>query len=137
MKAEKVAHLDEANQSVLANVVDEIAERLKRGESPRIEEYAARCPELQTSLHRTYAALVRMRKLVEDWTERMESAGDLQPARQLGDFRILRELRRGCGRPLHMPWPRAARPAGFFRRVLCEDPGRGGPPGVRGAKTRK
>ena len=83
---------DAALESLVARVADEFVTRLKQGERPDVEEYAARHPEHAAVLREVLAAL----QLVE------QSAAGAGPAPAdeplpgyLGDFRILREVGRG------------------------------------------
>jgi hypothetical protein len=78
-------------ESLVARVADEFQERLKRGERPGVEEYAARHPEAADLLRKVLAAL----EVVG-----LSAVGAAAPAEgsapeTLGDFRLLREVGRG------------------------------------------
>src|SRR4051812_22773323 len=88
------APVDESLESLVARVVDEVRERRRRGESPDVEEYAARHPEAADTLRNVLAAL----HLIEASLSGQNGAADTsEPAvvGTLGDFRILREVGRG------------------------------------------
>ena len=84
----------------LVRLAEEFAGRHRRGERPSPAEYAARYPELASRIHDLFPALV----LIEEFGSvgggatgphgEPGSAGGEAP-RQLGDYRILRELGRG------------------------------------------
>jgi eukaryotic-like serine/threonine-protein kinase len=81
-------------------LADEFAERYRRGERPRLSEYAEKYPELADEIHELFPALVAIEQFgsgVDPATgpsaPRLEPAGPI-PER-LGDYRILREIARG------------------------------------------
>lgn len=81
-----------AFDSVLDSILDDFAAKLERGAEPRIEDYLQRCPERADELRELLAAVEVM--------ARLESPADAEPSpllgvRDLGDFRILREVGRG------------------------------------------
>ena len=81
--------------------------RLRRGERPNLEDYAARCPERADEIRELFPALVEMEQLkpaaevatgsVERSSPRPESAaGTASPHPEwLGDYRILRVIGEG------------------------------------------
>src|SRR5262245_5876373 len=81
--------------------------RLRRGERPSLEEYAARCPERADEIRELFPALVEMEQLkpgVEAATGALEPPGPrpepaARPAsphpERLGDYRILRVIGEG------------------------------------------
>jgi WD40 repeat protein/serine/threonine protein kinase len=81
---------------LLTRLADEFAERYRRGERPSLGEYADRYPELADDIRELFPALVDMEQAKEDLGE-AETATEspLSRLRQLGDFRILREIGRG------------------------------------------
>lgn len=93
MSAER-AHADDAAESLLADVIDEITQRLNSGESVRIEDYAAKYPEIAESLTSLVGALTLLHQPgladVDD-----ASTSDIEPHGRLGDFNIIREIGRG------------------------------------------
>lgn len=92
----------ETNADRLADIVDEWQARLRRGEKPDVEEYAARHPDLAGDLRDLLPALAAVEDLKGDALDRTiapqagadpsDGAAQLE---QLGDFRILREVGRG------------------------------------------
>src|SRR5262245_4829721 len=81
---------------LLTRLADEFAQRYRRGERPSLREYTDRHPELADDIRALFPALVEMEQAKED----REGAGapaeaPLPRLRQLGDFRILREVGRG------------------------------------------
>src|SRR5262245_38098779 len=77
---------------------EEFAARFRRGEQPSVQEYIDRCPGLADEIRELFPALVEVERVKEDQPERpgaAETAVDLPPLGQVGDYRILREVGRG------------------------------------------
>jgi eukaryotic-like serine/threonine-protein kinase len=81
-------------------LADEFFQRRRRGETPTVEEYAAKYPELAAEIHDLFPALA----IVEDLGDNLDAMADLAPGKvvaedgerkQLGDYRIIREVGRG------------------------------------------
>jgi serine/threonine protein kinase/Flp pilus assembly protein TadD len=85
-------------ESLVAEVADEFMQRLRRGESPDVEDYAARYPQHATALKQVLAALTLMRDpttaFAGDDVSHLAASREPRPG-LLGDFRILREIGRG------------------------------------------
>jgi hypothetical protein len=75
---------------LLDRVAEEFAERWRRGERPSVGEYAERYPDLADDLRDLLPALAELERAEPPRPEPAE------PRRQVGDYRILRELGRGC-----------------------------------------
>jgi serine/threonine protein kinase len=80
-------------------LADEFAERIRRGESPSIEQYEASHPEWASVIRQVFEPIEIVEKLS---VQRPSSTGNRDPIvpclivpSQLGDFRILREIGRG------------------------------------------
>ncbi len=92
-----------ADAMLPANRVDELAEefarRLRAGEQPSVEEYAARHPERADEVRAVLAAVEMMEQLKprrEDELPRGASASLPDgPLKRIGDYRIVREIGRG------------------------------------------
>lgn len=81
-------------------LAEEFADRFRRGERPSMTEYITRYPELSDQIRDLFPALVVMEQFgsVADPAEKITESGVLvgaQIPRQLGEFRILREVGRG------------------------------------------
>jgi serine/threonine protein kinase/WD40 repeat protein len=75
---------------LLDQIVEEFAARFRRGERPALAEYTQRYPELAEEIRELFPAVVEV--------ERVEPAVKTTPPtplRQVGDYRILREIGRG------------------------------------------
>jgi serine/threonine protein kinase/WD40 repeat protein len=74
---------------LLDKLAEEFAERFRRGERPSLQEYIDRHPDLADDIRELFPAMVEM--------ERGEIAGGpaAPPLRQVGDYRILREVGHG------------------------------------------
>ena len=74
----------------------EFIERLRLGENPTVEEYAAMHPELADEIRDLFPTIATMEglKLSKEANSGRTSLGTLK-LKQLGDFRIIRELGRG------------------------------------------
>lgn len=81
-------------------LADEFLERLRRGEQPTIDDYAARHPQWASEIRQLFPVIEGMERL-----KQRQGAGRLAsgltpdpaapPVERLGDYRILRELGRG------------------------------------------
>lgn len=75
----------------LAELVDEITDRINRGEDPQIDEYAGDDPQLREALEQIVATIALLHGPAIGI-----SSDDVPPGvGQLGDFRLIRELGRG------------------------------------------
>src|SRR5262245_42939344 len=90
---------EESEGEVLFNgLVDEFAERYRRGERPSVREYTGRYPQLAEQIRDLFPALAEIEQVKQEQTT-PETGGAGPPAtglpRQLGDYRVVRELGRG------------------------------------------
>ena len=89
-----VAHTERGDDiaDLVARVVEEYFERLRRGERPQLEEFVEKYPEI-SDLLRTVIPGLQAAEQSPDAT----SAGKVshEQHQQLGDFRILRQIGRG------------------------------------------
>jgi WD40 repeat protein/serine/threonine protein kinase len=84
--------------ALLDQLAEEFAERYRRGERPSIREYTDRYPDLADEIRDIFPALVEVEQVEDD--RRIEPTGltttsVLAPPRQVGDYRIVREVGRG------------------------------------------
>lgn len=75
-------------------LADEFAERLRRGESPSIEQYQAQNPEWASLIRQVFEPIALVEKLSAERLATTSKSSQLVP-QQLGDFRIVREIGRG------------------------------------------
>src|SRR5439155_847717 len=81
---------------LLTRLADEFAERYRRGERPTLREYEKRYPELADDIRDLFPAMVEIEQAKGDRKDLMPAAAaTVPPLKQLGDFRILREIGRG------------------------------------------
>jgi WD40 repeat protein/serine/threonine protein kinase len=77
-------------------LAEEFAERYRRGERPSLQEYVDRLPEMADEIREMFPALVEVEQVER---EAREDGLRQQPAlpffKELGDYRILREVGRG------------------------------------------
>src|SRR5262245_58248282 len=80
-------------------LVEEFLDRQQRGEHPKIEEYAAKHPELAEELRELLEAVAVVRDLKPSSRDATGSLNgpaseisDGRPPEQVGDYRILREV---------------------------------------------
>jgi serine/threonine protein kinase len=83
----------------LGQLTDELLERYRRGERPALTDYVGRYPALADEIRELFSALVLMEGVrpglpPEAEGPPLERAGDF-PFRQLGEYRIVREIGRG------------------------------------------
>ena len=79
-------------------LAEEFAARFRRGERPSLQEYIDRCPEWAEEIRELFPALVEVERVKEDRPARpggAEAAAALPSLRQVGDYRVLREVGRG------------------------------------------
>src|SRR5262245_24706701 len=76
---------------LLDRLAEEFAERYRRGERPALQEFLDRHPELADDIREMLPAMVEIEQVKEDAAVKAPAA----PLRQLGDFRILREVGHG------------------------------------------
>src|SRR5271165_1742635 len=78
-------------------LAEEFAGRYRRGERPSLQEYVDRCPAMADEIRELFPALVEVEQAEEVLEpQRGAAASPSAPAlRQLGDYRIIREVGRG------------------------------------------
>jgi eukaryotic-like serine/threonine-protein kinase len=81
----------------LVELAEEYAERFRRGERPALTEYTDKYPHLADRIRKLFPAMVVMEEFgsVAGPSTDPHVRGTVAPPRQLGDFRILREVGRG------------------------------------------
>lgn len=75
-------------------LADEYVAKVRRGENPSIDDYAAQYPHLAKQIHEFFPLLARVEDLKPDHADGPVAAGANIPA-QVGEFRICREIGRG------------------------------------------
>ena len=91
---------DLGQYELLDHLASEFAARFRRGERPAVKEYTDRHPELAEEIRELFPAMVgaEQAEVVRQGEDR-EATGDSRtanaPPRQIGDYRILREIGRG------------------------------------------
>ena len=84
---------------LLDRLAEEFAGRFRRGERPALKEYTDRYPELAEEIRELFPAMVRVEQAEGGRQGEEEPTGDTRAAnplpRQIGDYRILREIGRG------------------------------------------
>jgi serine/threonine protein kinase/WD40 repeat protein/Tfp pilus assembly protein PilF len=89
-----------ASHSEAYDLIDQLAEefaaRFRQGERPSLKEYTDRFPDLAEAIRELFPALVEMEQVeVRDADASSTSAPGKPPRRQVGDYRIVREVGRG------------------------------------------
>jgi serine/threonine protein kinase/WD40 repeat protein len=89
-----------SGSDLLNDLAHEFAERYRRGERPRLREYADRYPELASEIRELFATLVMSEQFGSGVDNPVSRAArrpriDDDVPEQLGDYRILREVGRG------------------------------------------
>jgi eukaryotic-like serine/threonine-protein kinase len=85
---------------LLNELAHDFAERYRRGERPSLAEYSARYPELAAEIRDLFPAMVMIEEFGSVAAEPAGAAAraampDGTPPRQLGEYRVLREVARG------------------------------------------
>ncbi len=76
-------------------LAEEFAQRYRRGERPSLQEYVDRLPEMADEIREMFPALVEVEEVEEAAREEALQPPAAPQLRQVGDFRILREVGRG------------------------------------------
>jgi eukaryotic-like serine/threonine-protein kinase len=80
---------------LVAALAEEFIDRHRRGENPQIGEYLANYPELASEIHEVFPAVALLEQIaLSDEPDVPQTNAEL-PVRQVGDFRIIREVGRG------------------------------------------
>src|SRR5687767_12922964 len=89
----------EANNERVVELAEEFLERYRNGERPALKEYIERHPELASEIRDVFPAMALMENIAldDDSLAGPGATADEPPAalRQLGDYRIIREVGRG------------------------------------------
>src|SRR5215467_6878122 len=82
---------------LLDQLVEEFAERYRRGQRPSLQEYLDKYPHLADDLREVLPAMVEIGQVDEDRRKATvpTPAAAPPPLRQVGDYRIIREIGRG------------------------------------------
>jgi tetratricopeptide (TPR) repeat protein/tRNA A-37 threonylcarbamoyl transferase component Bud32 len=88
-----------SDNDLLGQLADEFVERHRRGEQPALTDYANRYPELAEQIRDLFSALIVLEDVRPGQHRAVDApappvAGEV-PFRQLGDYRIVREIGRG------------------------------------------
>jgi WD40 repeat protein/serine/threonine protein kinase/Flp pilus assembly protein TadD len=83
---------------LLDRLAEEFAQRYRRGERPSLREYTDRHPDLADEIRELFPALVQVEQVEDD--RRVEpmrptTSPRSEPPREVGDYRIVREVGRG------------------------------------------
>lgn len=91
---------DSSQCELIDQLAEEFAARFRRGERPSLQEYIDKYPELADDIRLLFPALVEMERIKDAQDEAAQDAGttpraEMPPLRQVGDYRIVREVGRG------------------------------------------
>src|SRR5580704_14580747 len=91
---------DSEQYDLLDRLAEEFAARFRRGERPSLKEYTDRYPDLADEIRDLFPAMIKVEQA--EGGRQGEEAGPAwnpqaasPPSRQIGDYRILREIGRG------------------------------------------
>jgi WD40 repeat protein/serine/threonine protein kinase len=83
------------NYVLLDQLAEEFAARLRASERPSLQEYLDRYPDLADDIRELFPAMAEIEQAEGDRRETDEPPANTPPLKQLGDFRILREIGHG------------------------------------------
>jgi serine/threonine protein kinase len=85
---------DSGEYELLDRLAEEFAQRYRRGERPSLKEYLDKYPDLAGEIREVFPAMVEIKQAEEDRHEPPEGAvaSPVPPPRQVGEYRILREV---------------------------------------------
>lgn len=92
--------MDESDHDPLDVLADDFAERLRRGETPTVAEYAEAHPELAAEIRELFPSIQMMEQLASQ-RQQLRAASKSHPRQlasdpeRLGDYRILRRIGQG------------------------------------------
>ncbi len=89
---------DSEQYDLLDQLAEEFAARFRRGERPSLTEYADRYPELAEEIRELFPAMVQVAQaegVLHCWDETADSRATHSTLREVGDYRIIREIGRG------------------------------------------
>jgi hypothetical protein len=91
-----MAHSD-TERDPLEMLAAEYMDRLRQGQRPSVEDYAARHPELAEEIRELFPTIAVTERLKARQAQSSDGRASLGAARleRLGDFRIIREIGRG------------------------------------------
>src|SRR6516162_1134545 len=80
---------------LIDQLADEFAERYRKGERPSLKEYVDRYPNLADEIRELFPALAHLGQAEGVLHDEQSQVGPRTPLRQVGDYRISREIGRG------------------------------------------
>jgi serine/threonine protein kinase/WD40 repeat protein len=84
------------DRNAVERLAEEFVERYRRGDRPSLREYTDRFPELADEIRDLFPAVLVMENLKPaDEDQSLDGSASSQQPRQLGDYRIIREVGRG------------------------------------------
>ena len=86
---------DPSHCELIDQLAEEFAQRYRRGERPSLREYLDKYPELADDIRTLFPALVEMEQVKEEQSDAESDVVEMPPLRQVGDYRIIREVGRG------------------------------------------
>jgi tRNA A-37 threonylcarbamoyl transferase component Bud32 len=86
-----------ADYGLFDELAEEFAERYRRGERPSLQEYVDRCPAMGDEIRELFPALLEVEQAEEvlDGSAGRQAPPPTPPLRQVGDYRVIREVGRG------------------------------------------
>jgi len=92
--------MDDPDHDPLERLADEFAERLRRGETPTVAEYAEAHPELADEIRDVFPSIQMMEQLAlrrqqQRTTNKSQPGAAVSDPERLGDYRILRRIGQG------------------------------------------
>ena len=88
-----MAQSESSHDALLDSLADDFVRRFRAGERPALSEYIERYPELATNIRELFPSLVEMEQARAPPVP--TPPAPTPTVRQLGDYRIVRELGRG------------------------------------------
>ncbi len=85
---------DEAKNEIIAGLADQFVQQYQRGDSPSIDDYARRHPDLEDRIRELFPTLVMVEELAPDVEDQPAEVAHKIPDR-LGDYHVIREIGRG------------------------------------------
>ena len=86
-----------SNSEIIAGLAEEFVARYRNGEHPKVSEYTELHPHLADEIREFFAVVAMVENLAPAESESQSTITEMPPAvlKQLGDFRIIREVGRG------------------------------------------
>ncbi|MEM7232809.1 MAG: hypothetical protein AAF517_11565, partial [Planctomycetota bacterium] len=83
------------SSALLDSILDDVAERVRAGETVSVDEYVSRFPQLAGELREMVPAFLLLENAGEERHRELRGPSALAPGQEFGEYQLIRELGRG------------------------------------------